>query len=70
MLRSRVKDAVSRKPGPPGRYAANLTLGLISAFFFFMYHVYQLLVNYGEARVWHVGTLVSQGLYGDLFNER
>ncbi|CAE7815663.1 unnamed protein product [Symbiodinium sp. CCMP2592] len=33
------------------QYAANLTLGLISAFFFFMYHVYQLLVNYGEDAV-------------------
>ncbi|CAK9045136.1 unnamed protein product [Durusdinium trenchii] len=30
------------------RYAANLTIGLISAFFFFMYHVYTLIVNYGE----------------------
>ncbi|CAE7200038.1 CFDP1 [Symbiodinium natans] len=30
------------------QYAANLTLGLVSAFFFFLYHVYQLLVNYGE----------------------
>lgn len=26
----------------------NLTVGLISAFFFFMYHVYTLVVNYGE----------------------
>lgn len=33
------------------QYAANLTLGLISAFFLFMYHVYQLLVNYGEDAV-------------------
>ncbi|CAJ1377172.1 unnamed protein product [Effrenium voratum] len=30
------------------QYAVNLTVGLVSAFFFFMYHVYSLLVNYGE----------------------
>lgn len=30
------------------QYAMNLTVGLISAFFFFMYHVYTLCVNYGE----------------------
>ena len=29
-----------------------------------MYHVYQLLVNYGEAGVCHLGTLVSHRLYG------
>jgi len=30
------------------QYAANLTIGLVSSFFFFMYSVYQLLANYGE----------------------